>query len=402
MSKSVCVIGLGYIGLPTSLVLSASGYKVIGYDINDSIVTSINNGAAHFHEPDLGVYLEAGLKSGLFMASTTMPFADIYIVAVPTPVVCSDIGDTADTSYVYSAISALTSVLTAGNMVIIESTVPVGTTEQLQQYICKNSRLGSDDFLLAHAPERVLPGNIFYELIHNDRVIGGVNQRSTQEACDFYSSFSKGQIFGTDANMAEISKLAENSFRDVNIAFANELSIICDHYNINPYKLISLANKHPRVNILQPGCGVGGHCIAIDPIFLISALPQKTPLLQQARQTNNYKSDWVLDRIYQESKSFSITFGRPPKLGCLGLTFKANVDDLRESPALSIASKLNQSQYELLVCDPYVDELNSLPLVTLKHLIANSDIVIALVAHDDFYPTINTHPNVLDFCGLLC
>ncbi|WP_321150408.1 UDP-N-acetyl-D-mannosamine dehydrogenase [Aeromonas jandaei] len=392
----VSIIGLGYIGLPTAAVIASSGIRVLGSDVNNHAVDSINHGEIHIVEPGLEDLVRSAVEAGYLTAHTTPQRADVFLVAVPTPFK----GDNRepDLSFIQQAAISLAPCLESGNLVILESTSPVGTTELMASWLSEarpdltfphTAKAGScPDVLVAYCPERVLPGHIVRELVDNDRVIGGLDVASTETAMAFYRLFVKnGDCIATTARTAEMSKLAENAFRDVNIAFANELSLICDRQGIDVWELISLANRHPRVNILQPGCGVGGHCIAVDPWFLVNQNPDLAKLIQQARHVNDDKPLYVVEQI--ETALFELP-GR--KIACLGLSFKANIDDLRESPALNITRILARDpKNKLLVVEPHISalpyELSSLEnvqLVTLAQALEQADMVVQLVKHSQF------------------
>lgn len=391
MSKIV-VMGLGYIGLPTASILATKGFKVIGVDVNAKTVETIQGGKIHIVEPDLDILVKSAVNSGNLCASLVPEEADVFILAVPTPFKNGNqIGNKIpDLSYVEAATEAIAPFLNKGNLVILESTSPVGTTERVREVIAEhrpdllNTELNTqnpDQIFVAHCPERVLPGQILRELVDNDRIIGGIDRPSAEKARDLYKSFCSGQILLTNARTAEMAKLVENSFRDVNIAFANELSMICDRLGINVWELIELANRHPRVNILQPGPGVGGHCIAVDPWFIVSAAPEQAQLIRTAREVNDHKPHWVLEKVKAKAERF-----KNPVIGCLGLAFKANVDDLRESPSLDIARKLILSGIgEVLACEPKVNgDFKEFELFTLDEVLRRADILVVLVDHDEF------------------
>lgn len=392
----VSIIGLGYIGLPTAAVIASNGIRVLGFDVNHHTVDTINHGKIHIVEPGLEELVRSAVDAGYLTAHTTPQQADIFLVAVPTPFK----GDNRepDLSFIQQAAICLAPCLESGNLVILESTSPVGTTEQMANWLAEvrpdltfphTAKAGScPDIQIAYCPERVLPGHVVRELVDNDRIIGGLDTVSTERAMAFYRLFVKnGDCIATTARTAEMSKLAENSFRDVNIAFANELSLICDRQGIDVWELISLANRHPRVNILQPGCGVGGHCIAVDPWFIVNQNPDLSQLIRQARLVNDYKPLYVVEQI---ETALSVQSGR--KIACLGLSFKANIDDLRESPALNIARILARDQQnELLVVEPHISalpnelsNLGNVKLVTLEQALEQADVVVQLVKHKQF------------------
>ena len=376
--SSICVIGLGYIGLPTASLLGTKGYDVTGVDVSTEIVDTINQGKIHIVEPDLDLLVKSAVNSGKLRASLEPVKADIFIIAVPTPFKDNYVPDL---SYVEAASKAIAPYIEPGNLVILESTSPVGTTDERVADILEQAghKVGIDVFV-AHCPERVLPGRILIELVQNDRIVGGINEKSTKIAADFYNEFVSGKVLETDAKTAEMSKLTENSFRDVNIAFANELSLICDKENIDVWELISLANRHPRVDILQPGPGVGGHCIAVDPWFIIDRAPEEAQLIKTARLVNDGKPDWVISKISEKAAKF-----KHPVITCLGLAFKADLDDLRESPAVEIVSKLHKLNLgEIVVCEPNINKHASFNLSSLEDAIEKADIVVVLVDHKEF------------------
>ncbi len=393
----ICVLGLGYIGLPTAALLATKGYTVHGVDVTDEVVDTINRGEIHIYEPDLDILVKSAVHSGRLTAGREPQNAEIFVVAVPTPF--AD-GHAPDVSYVEAATRTLAPYLEPGNLVILESTSPVGTTEKMAEWI---RELRSDLTLprrrarqttadaktrvhIAHCPERVLPGQILRELVGNDRIVGGVDRSSTEVATEFYKTFAAGKVFSTDSRTAELAKLTENAFRDVNIAFANELSIISDGLDINVWELIDLANRHPRVSILKPGPGVGGHCIAVDPWFIVHAAGDRAPLLRTAREVNDSKPDYILRKI--ENRAARL---RDPKIACFGLAFKANVGDLRESPALDIVERLAAARIgEISVVEPHVPELPEslreagVAFVDIDAALQSADIIVGLVDHDEF------------------
>jgi UDP-N-acetyl-D-mannosaminuronic acid dehydrogenase len=376
--RKICVIGLGYIGLPTASLLGTKGYKVVGVDVDQNVIDTINRGNAHINEPDLDILLKSAVQSGNLTASLAPEPADIFIMAVPTPF--KD-GHQPDLQFVQQATQSIVPFVQRGNLVILESTSPVGTTLDVVAEGLKatNLRVG-EDIYVAHCPERVLPGRILTELVENDRIVGGINDASTQMAADFYSEFVRGEVLQTDAPTAEMTKLVENTFRDVNIAFANELSLICDSLSINVWDVIALANRHPRVNILQPGPGVGGHCIAVDPWFIVARSPEAAKLTRIAREINDSKPDWVVDRVAAKARKY-----REPVIACLGISFKADVGDLRESPALYIARRLRDEKVgRVIVCEPNASVVNGFESASLQEAIAQADIIVLLVDHRAF------------------
>ena len=336
------------------------------------------------------------VKEGFLIAKSKPEEADVYLIAVPTPFK----GDhEPDLTYVESAIKSLIPFLKEGNLVIIESTSPVGTTEKMQKLINESRPELEDEIYMAYCPERVLPGDIIFELVNNDRAIGGVNEESTQKAKDFYSLFVKGELHATNSQTAEMTKLVENASRDVQIAFANELSMISEKANINVWELIELANKHPRVNILQPGTGVGGHCIAVDPWFIVDGFPEEAKIIRTAREINNYKTEWVINKIRKIAFAFEKKNKRWPKIACMGLAFKPNIDDLRESPALYVTQSLIGHGYEVLPVDPNIKEHKHLKLYEIEEALEQADMVVYLVGHKEFLDIKGVN-NELNFCGI--
>ncbi len=394
-------MGLGYIGLPTAIIAAREGgVKVLGVDINPETVRKTNAGELHIIEPGLGDLLKEVVADGTLVASGQPTEADAFFIVVPTPFKGNH---QPDISYVEAATRAVLPYLKEGDLYVIESTSPIGTTESMADLIFAERPELRGKIYIAYCPERVLPGNVIYELVHNDRVIGGINPESTRKAMDFYSRFVKGTLHPTNARTAEMCKLTENSSRDVQIAFANELSIICDKAGINVWELISLANKHPRVNILQPGCGVGGHCIAVDPYFISSAFPNEAKMIAQARATNNYKAMWCAEKVVNTILKFEIDNGRKPVVALMGVAFKPNIDDLRESPAAAIIDKVMEAGTgaELLVVEPNVKSHPKYALADYKQAFNKADIVVMLTAHDQFKTLPNDSSKViLDFCGI--
>lgn len=385
-THDICVIGLGYIGLPTASIFATKGKKVLGVDVVERVVETINDGRIHIEEPDLDILVRAAVQSGNLRASTKPEPADTYIIAVPTPFHHDQESVLPDLSYVESAIKSIAGVVRPGNLIILESTSPVGTTEKMRDWLLEElPNCKADDFHFAHCPERILPGQMLKELVTNDRIAGGLTPEASERACRLYETFCTAEIFLTDARTAELAKLTENSYRDVNIAFANEMSMICDQLDIDVWELIKLANRHPRVNILNPGPGVGGHCIAVDPWFIVSACPDRARLIETARRVNDSKPAHVIEQVRERAARF-----RKPIIACLGLAFKADVDDLRESPALSIAERLAQEYGEdLIVCEPHVKELprslaGKAKLELAEEAIQKADIVVLLVDHRPF------------------
>lgn len=397
---TVVMVGLGYIGLPTAALIASRGIRVLGVDINPSVVETINQGKIHIIEPDLDGLVRNDVERGLLKAATQPIEADVYLIAVPTPF--KDDHEP-DISYVESAVRLILPWLKEGKLVILESTSPVGTTEKMQQLIDRERPELTGKLHIAYCPERVLPGRIIYELENNDRVIGGLDAAATRKAMEFYSTFVKGTLHPTNARTAEMCKLVENASRDLNIAFANELSMICDKVDINVWELISLANRHPRVNILQPGPGVGGHCIAVDPWFLVHDFPQEAKVIRTAREVNDYKTEWLIAKIERTAADFQREHQRAPKIACLGLAFKADIDDLRESPALEIAQHLIASGYHILAVEPNLEEHPTLKLIPYQQALAEADILVFLVRHKEFRNlSLDQQPLcIIDSCGAL-
>lgn len=395
-----CFMGLGYIGLPTAIIAAEHGIEVIGVDINPQVVDMTNKGIIHIVEPGLQELCRQMVDSGRLKASTQPEVSDVYLIVVPTPFKGNH---EPDISYVETATRAVIPLLKEGDLFVIESTSPVGTTDKMTQLIFSLRPELKGKLFIAYCPERVLPGNVIYELVHNDRVIGGIDKASTEKAVAFYSRFVKGTLHRTNAKTAEMCKLTENSSRDVQIAFANELSLICDKAGIDVWELIELANKHPRVNILQPGAGVGGHCIAVDPYFITADFPYESQLIAKAREINNYKAFWCAEKIENAMLKFELQHQRKPVVAMMGLAFKPNIDDLRESPAKYITTKVMQSHNDadILVVEPNVHEHKVFKLTDYKEAYQKADIVAFMVKHDPF-KTLPYDPQkvILDFAGI--
>lgn len=395
-----CFMGLGYIGLPTAIIAAQSGIEIIGVDINTKVVEQTNAGHLHIVEPGMEKLLQEVIKSGKFRATSEPEECDAYFIVVPTPFK----GDhQPDISYVENATRMVLPLLKKGDLYVIESTSPVGTTEQMAELIFQERPELKGNIHIAYCPERVLPGNVIYELVNNDRVIGGIDEDSTTHAIEFYSKFVTGQLHRTNARTAELCKLTENSSRDVQIAFANELSMICERAGINVWDLINLANKHPRVNILQPGCGVGGHCIAVDPYFITAAFPKEARIIAQAREINNFKAQWCAEKVKNAMLEFELKNHHKPVVAMMGLAFKPNIDDLRESPAKRITTEVMQSRNnaKLLVVEPNIQEHNVFKLTPYREAYERADIVVFLTAHDEFKQLEWREDKViLDFCGI--
>ena len=394
----VTIMGLGYIGLPTAALIASKGINVYGVDVNKSVVDTINKGKIHIVEPDLDGLVHFAVLKKFLTASTSVKPSDVFLIAVPTPFRKDH---KPDLSFVEKATRMVIPHLKPGNLFIIESTSPVGTTEKMSKLIFKERPDLKDKIWISYCPERVLPGSVIYELQQNDRVIGGIDEASTEAAIKFYGKFVKGNLHKTNSRTAEMCKLVENAFRDVNIAFANELSMICDKAKINVNELIDLACKHPRVRILKPGPGVGGHCIAVDPWFIVSEFPKESKIIKQARLINNYKKDWVIEKIQTAIKKFSKSTGRKPKVACMGLSYKADIDDLRESPALEIYYELEKSGSNVMAVEPNLRKHAELEITDTLRAINEADILVFLVAHKEFSSVVIPHgKNVLDFCGV--
>lgn len=394
--KQICIVGLGYIGLPTAAVLASRGYSVHGVEIDPRAAEIINSGRAHIVEPELDILVRAAVQTGRLTAHDKPAKSDVFMLCVPTPLTDAQ---QPDLSYVRSATRSICPFLAAGNLIILESTSPPGTTEMLATIVEQETGMKPGDVHFAHAPERVLPGKILREVVENDRIIGGIDAASTAACAEFYGTFVAGKLLQTSARMAETAKLVENAFRDVNIAFANELSLMADSLELDVWELIRLANHHPRVNILTPGPGVGGHCIAVDPWFLVQAAPEQTSLMRQAREVNNHKPRWVVERIKRRAERL-----RKPRIACLGLAYKPDIDDLRESPALEIARELAAIDgVELRVVEPNLGEHPEFELHSLEQALDGADIVVALVGHGEFarvQPHELAEKVVFDVCGV--
>lgn len=399
--NTVTMMGLGYIGLPTAALIAGNRTKVNGVDVNPKVVNTINKGKVHIVEPDLEAAVSKAVKEGYLQAHLEPKEADAYLIVVPTPFKEKN---EPDISYVEAATKAILPLLKEGDLYIIESTSPIGTTEKMRDLIFGSRPELEGKIHMAYCPERVLPGNVMYELVHNDRVIGGIDAESTERAVAFYAAYVTGELHRTNARTAEMCKLVENSSRDVQIAFANELSLICDKADINVWELIKLANRHPRVNILQPGCGVGGHCIAVDPYFIVSDYPMESKIIGTAREINNYKSFWCAEKVQSEKLKFELEHGYKPKVALMGLAFKPNIDDLRESPAKYIVQKVlqNTNNEAYFIVEPNIETHNVFKLTDYKTAFDEADIVVYLVAHNQFkeLPR-DTGKRILDFCGVL-
>lgn len=422
--NTISMIGLGYIGLPTAAVFASRRKQVIGVDINQDAVDTINRGEIHIIEPELDLVVSAAVQGGYLRATTTPEPADAFMVAVPTPFHTDDNGQNhkADLCYIKAASEAIAKVLAPGNLVVLESTSPVGATEQMAAWLAAarpdlsfpQTHGEASDIRIAHCPERVLPGHVVRELVENDRVIGGMTPKCAEAACALYKIVVEGECVPTTARTAEMAKLTENSFRDVNIAFANELSTIAHELDINVWELIALANRHPRVNILTPGAGVGGHCIAVDPWFIVDACPEQARLIRTAREVNDSKPEWVLSRV---SGALETLHREQPSatrsdmtVACLGLAFKPDIDDLRESPALGISEKIANLGCRVMVVEPNIEALPksltqpNVELASLDEALAQADVVCVLVKHKAFIAsadTVSAKPSIIDAVGLL-
>lgn len=384
--KQICILGLGYIGLPSAALLANKGYRVHGVDINEHVVDTINNGKIHIVEPMLDELVKSAVEKKFLVADIEPVESDIFMIAVPTPFHADKFNKNTNSpipniNHVISAAKKIAKYIKPGNLVLLESTSPVGTTDKIADTL-KDAGVDIEEIFIAHSPERVLPGQIIKELVENDRLVGGINKKSTKLASNFYKSFVDGEVIETSAKTAEMAKLTENSFRDVNIAFANELSILCDNMDINVMELISLANKHPRVNILNPGCGVGGHCISVDPWFIVDQADGSAKLIEKARRINDHKREWVKDKIIDHIIKFQRKFNKTPSISCMGLSYKPDIDDLRESPALKISKDLSKL-YKINVVEPNIRDIEGLNLINLDEAL-KMDICIYLVAHKEF------------------
>jgi len=391
----ICIVGLGYIGLPSAALLANRGYQVQGVDISPEVVDTINQGDIHIVEPDLDSFVHSAVNSGNLKASLEPEPADVFIIAVPTPF---HEGFVPNIDYVLSATRTIAPVVKAGNLVILESTSPVGTTEKVAETLAEGG-VDTSAVHIAHCPERVLPGHIMRELVENDRIVGGNTLEASETVAAFYRTFVTGEVLVTDARTAEMAKLTENSFRDVNIAFANELSLLSDKFGIDVWELIRLANRHPRVNILQPGTGVGGHCIAVDPWFIVHEGGEDARLIRAGREVNTRKTEWVVEKVKERVACFKDQHGRDPVVACMGLAFKPNIDDLRESPALWVFQQLVAAGIQPLAVEPNLKKHASISLTPWQDAATMADIVVYLVAHREF-KKLEVAGNVLDICGV--
>lgn len=415
--KTVSIIGLGYIGLPTAALIASKKIHVKGVDSNEKVINTINEGKIHIIEPGLEKIVSIAVKDNFLSASSKPSESDVFIIAVPTPFKKESNNKSipiCNLRHVKSAAKSIAKVLKKGDLILLESTSPVGTTEKLSNWLQEDRpdlvfpNTGSEisDIHIAYCPERVLPGNIMYELVHNNRVMGGITNKCTSLAVEFYKLFVKGECISTNSRTAEMTKLSENSFRDINIAYANELSIVCEKLNIDVWELIKLSNLHPRVNILEPGPGVGGHCIAVDPWFIAQSAPKNTPLIQTARAVNDFKPEWIIKKTLDMVKKLSNNNMEEIikiNIVCYGLTFKPNIDDMRESPSYKIASKLSKlHQGNVYAVEPNIRELpdNNLKLISIKEAKAIADISLMLVDHDEFINSTPPSKIIIDTKGI--
>lgn len=401
MKKNCCVLGLGYIGLPTSALLANSGFNVVGVDINEKIVDLINKGEVHIKEPDLNQLVQSVISKKKLIASRRPVRSEIFIITVPTPVIkkAHKIPEP-DISYVLQAAESISKVIKEDDLIIIESTCPVGTTQKVYDLIKEKINFEVEKLNFAYCPERVIPGKIIKELKTNNRVVGGLTEKSSFMCKEFYRKFCEGEIFITSANAAEMVKITENAYRDINIAFSNEISLVCNHFNIDTLEVIKLANFHPRVNILNPGCGVGGHCIAVDPWFIASSAKNISRLIQTARAVNNEKTLWVYEEVKKLRSRIIKKIKREPIIACMGLTYKENVDDIRESPALKIAENLINDGFNIILCEPNLKEFSDYKLFGVKETIERADIIVFLVSHSEFKKLSIKGKLIFDVCGV--
>lgn len=398
MKPEVVMVGLGYIGLPTAALIAQNKTAVHGVDINPNVVNTINEGKIHIVEPDLGSAVSQAVSEGYLIADTKPVSAKTYLIVVPTPFKARN---EPDISFIEAATKSIIPLLKEDDLYIIESTSPIGTTVKMVNLIYKERPELKGKLNAAYCPERVLPGNVMYELVHNDRVIGGIDKKSTTKAIAFYKQFIKGDLHETNARTAEMVKLVENASRDNQIAFANELSMICDKADIDVWKMIKLANKHPRVNILRPGTGVGGHCIAVDPWFIVSEFPIESNVIRTAREVNNFKTEWAIEKVKSNALKFKLDTGRDAIVACMGLAFKPDIDDLRQSPALYLTQQLESSGLEVLRVEPNIESDSDQKLWGIDLAIEKADIVVFLVAHNKFKNlTLPSDKIVIDFVGL--
>ena len=399
---TISVIGLGYIGLPTAALLANHGYLVLGTDVNQQVVDTINQGKIHIVEPELDDVVFSSMRAGRLQAFAEPQAADVYLICVPTPFHEGEGKPQPNVDFIFTAVQSIAHLVKPSDLIILESTSPVGTTDKVQSALC-DAGVDIEEVYIAYCPERVLPGKIMTELLENDRVVGGTTPKATKVAANFYKTFTRGIVFETDAKTAEMCKLAENSYRDVNIAYANELSLICDNEGINVWELIELANRHPRVNILNPGVGVGGHCIAVDPWFVVARDDENSRLIKTAREVNNIKPDWVIEKIKSRSLELFNQQSVKPKIACLGLAYKSDIDDLRESPALEIAISLINQGYEVVAVEPNIESHKDVKLEQLDNVLRHDIVLAVLVKHKEFLARGPQEKlkllGALDFCG---
>ena len=404
IDKKVCVIGLGYIGLPTAVVLANFGYNVSGIDIKKNVVDLINLGEAHIEEPNLSNLLIKVVKNKKLKAFQEIKKSEIYIICVPTPLLKKGNLFSPEIKYILDSVDMISTVIKNGDIVILESTSPVGTTQIIFEKLIENNNT-LKNIKVGYCPERVLPGNILYELSHNDRIVGGLTDDAKIDISNFYRTFITGTVYETNAETAEMCKLTENSFRDVNIAFANEISLLCRNLNIDELELIKLANKHPRVNILSPGIGVGGHCIAVDPYFIISQNPENSDLIKSGRKVNLKKTNWIIEDIKKKILKIQKNENKVINVCFLGMTYKPDIGDMRESPAIQIIDGLHLSNVNHLLVDPWVQNTDSINLYKIEDAVPKSDLVICLVKHSFFLKQGNLNliidSNYLDYCNLI-
>jgi len=403
----ITVVGMGYIGLPTSIAFADAGFEVNGYDVNEEVIKTLKSGKIHIVEPDLQKAYEKVLNSGKLNPTNKLEKSDVFIICVPTPYKKKENKKVSDLSYVEAASKDIAPCVGKNTLVILESTVPPMTTEEIMgKIIEKETNLKiNEDFLVAHCPERVLPGKILYELKHNDRIIGASNKKAEEITKQLYESIlTEGKAYTTDTNTAEMCKLVENTYRDINIAFANELSIISDKMGINVFELIELANKHPRVNILTPGAGVGGHCLAVDPWFVVERFPKESSVIKAAREKNDYKPHWVVEKVEKEIKEKYPGKEKEITIGILGLSYKPNIDDLRESPSMEIALSLKEKGYNIVGCEPNVkkEEIKGIRNLPLNETLKESEYLVLTLAHTEFKEHIDSmiNKNILNVVGL--